>query len=72
MIYGIGNECNTEHPEALPFFETIAQTVRTLLEAPTYRTQAKAIARDFRSCPGPKGAADKILQVCGGEISPEN
>lgn len=50
----------------------IAQTVRTLLEAPTYRTQAKAIARDFRSCPGPKGAADKILQVCGGEISPEN
>jgi len=50
----------------------IAQTVRTLLEAPTYRTQAKAIARDFRSCPGPKGAADKILQVCGGEISSEN
>lgn len=28
VIYGIGNECNLEHPEALPFFETIAQTVR--------------------------------------------
>lgn len=28
IIYGIGNECNTEHPEARSFFETIAQTVR--------------------------------------------
>ena len=27
-IYGIGNECNTEHPEALPFFERIARTLR--------------------------------------------
>ena len=29
VIYGIGNECNTEHPEALPFFEKIAAAVWT-------------------------------------------
>ncbi len=28
IIWGIGNECNTEHPEALPFFEKVAETVR--------------------------------------------
>lgn len=28
VIYGIGNECNVTHPEALPFFEKIAQTVK--------------------------------------------
>ncbi len=28
IIYGIGNECNTKHPEALPFFTKIANTVR--------------------------------------------
>ena len=27
-IYGIGNECNIEHPEAVPFFEKISDTVR--------------------------------------------
>lgn len=28
VIYGIGNECNVTHPEALPFFEKIAATVK--------------------------------------------
>jgi len=28
VFYGIGNECNTDHPEAIPFFETISNTVR--------------------------------------------
>lgn len=41
----------------------IAQALRTIQEDPSYRTQARAIAREFRACPGPKGAADKILQV---------
>ncbi len=27
-IYGIGNECNTDHPESVPFFEKISDTVR--------------------------------------------
>lgn len=28
MIYGIGNECNVNHPEAFPFFQTLPQTIR--------------------------------------------
>ena len=28
VIFGIGNECNVKHPEAMPFFEKIAETVR--------------------------------------------
>ena len=28
ILYGIGNECNVNHPEAVPFFETIAKTVK--------------------------------------------
>ncbi|OGV74553.1 MAG: hypothetical protein A3K19_04895 [Lentisphaerae bacterium RIFOXYB12_FULL_65_16] len=27
-LYGIGNECNTEHPEAAPFFTALAKTAR--------------------------------------------
>lgn len=29
-IYGIGNECNTGHPEAEPFFRKLAETIRSL------------------------------------------
>ena len=28
IIYGIGNECNTDHPEAYSFFETLSSAVR--------------------------------------------
>lgn len=28
VIYGIGNECNTHHPEAEPFFRALAATIR--------------------------------------------
>ena len=28
IIYGIGNECNTMHPESVPFFEKISGTIR--------------------------------------------
>lgn len=28
VIYSIGNECNVEHPEAMPFFTVMAATVR--------------------------------------------
>lgn len=28
VIYGIGNECNTMHPETVPFFEKISDVVR--------------------------------------------
>lgn len=28
ILYGIGNECNVEHPEARPFFSLLSETVR--------------------------------------------
>ena len=28
ILYGIGNECNTDHIEAIPFFEKISETIR--------------------------------------------
>ena len=45
--------------------KAIRQAVTQVLETPGYREQAAAIGQGFRSCPGPKGAADKILSVCG-------
>ena len=30
IIYGVGNECNTENPEARPFFQELCDTVRRL------------------------------------------
>jgi len=30
IVYGIGNECNVNHPEALPFFTLLSQTVRKM------------------------------------------
>lgn len=30
VIYGIGNECNTENPQAKPFFEQLASDIRRL------------------------------------------
>jgi len=38
--------------------------VTHVLSAQTYKQNAAAISEGFRRCPGAKGAADKILQVC--------
>lgn len=46
--------------------QAIRQEVRQVLEDPAYRENAAAISAGFRRCSGAKGAADKILQVCGG------
>lgn len=43
----------------------IAAALRRVLEEPSYREHALEIGAGFRACPGAKGAADKILQVCG-------
>ena len=43
---------------------SILSAVRSALDDPSYRQSAEAIADGFRRCPGAKGAADKILQVC--------
>jgi UDP:flavonoid glycosyltransferase YjiC (YdhE family) len=43
----------------------IAAALRKVLETPSYREHALEIGAGFRACPGAKGAAEKILQVCG-------
>ena len=38
----------------------IRDTVRRILETPSYKNAARECSEDFRSCPGPAGAADFI------------
>ena len=45
---------------------SILGAVRGVLSDPSYRQSAASIAESFRRCPGAKGAADKIEQVCQG------
>ena len=42
----------------------IREAVEKVLSDPTYREKAAEISDGFKKCPGAKGAADKILQVC--------
>lgn len=42
----------------------IEAAVWEVMTNPAYRENAKKIAEGFKKCTGPKGAADKILQVC--------
>lgn len=55
---GAGMMLNKTTPEA------IREAVNTVLRDPTYRENAARIAEGFRSCPGAKGAADKIESCC--------
>lgn len=43
---------------------TILRAIQKVLADSTYRQNANAIAAGFRRCPGARGAADKIIQVC--------
>ena len=42
----------------------IREAVEKVLADDSYHKSAKAISDGFKKCPGAKGAADKILQVC--------
>ena len=42
----------------------IREAVEKVLADDSYRKSAKVISDGFKKCPGAKGAADKILQVC--------
>ena len=44
--------------------DTLSGAVCEILGNRTYRQSAEKIARSFRNCPGAKGAADKIIEVC--------
>ena len=43
----------------------IRETVEKVLDTVSYKENAKKISEGFRACTGAKGAADKIMQVCG-------
>ncbi len=45
---------------------SIRAAAMDVLEDSAYKKAAAAIGEGFRKCPGAKGAADKILQVCHG------
>ena len=44
---------------------SIRKAAAKLLADPSYKVSAEAIGQGFRACPGAKGAADKILSLCG-------
>ena len=44
---------------------SVLDAVNHVLEETSYKKNAAAIAEGFHRCSGAKGAADKILQVCG-------
>ena len=55
---GAGRKLGQTAPEA------VLEAVREVLDEPSYRESAAAIAEGFHRCTGAQGAADKILQVC--------
>ncbi|MBQ2932025.1 MAG: glucosyltransferase [Clostridia bacterium] len=46
--------------------ESVLSAVKQILNDGTYKKNAEKIADGFKNCPGAKGAADKIIQVCNG------
>ena len=51
-----------------PDAPSILAAIETLFADSSYRQNAALISESFRRCPGAKGAADKILQVCHGAV----
>ena len=47
---------------------SVLNAVNKILNDSTYKQNAVKIAKDFKNCPGAKGAADKIIQVCNNTI----
>ncbi|MCM1569861.1 MAG: glucosyltransferase [Roseburia sp.] len=43
---------------------SIWESVKQVMYTPSYRENAKAISEGFKRCPGARGAADKIEQLC--------
>ena len=51
-----------------PDAPSILTAIEKLFADSSYRQNAALISESFRRCPGAKGAADKILQVCHGAV----
>lgn len=58
-MLGAGEKLLKDNPE------TIRETVEKVLGNASYKESAKKISEGFKNCSGAKGAADKIMQVCG-------
>lgn len=58
-MLGAGERLLRANPEA------IRATVEKVMSDASYKEGAKKIAEGFKNCTGAKGAADKIMQVCG-------
>ena len=48
--------------------ESVLNAVNQILGDITYKKNATIIADDFKKCSGAKGAADKIIDVCGNKV----
>lgn len=51
-----------------PDAPSLLDAISRVFTQPTYRKSAAELSESFRRCPGAKGAADKILQVCNSGI----
>nr|MBQ8253217.1 glucosyltransferase [Lachnospiraceae bacterium] len=58
-MLGAGERLLKANPKA------IRETVEKVLNTVSYKDSAKKISEGFKNCTGAKGAADKIMQVCG-------
>jgi UDP:flavonoid glycosyltransferase YjiC (YdhE family) len=45
--------------------QSVLKAINEILTDSSYKQHAVSISESFRRCSGAKGAADKILQVCG-------
>jgi len=53
-------------PLEQPDVSSILSAINRVFSDPSYGRNALKLSDGFKRCPGAKGAADKILQVCGG------
>ena len=51
-----------------PDASSVLSAVNEILSDSTYKQNAEKIAQGFKNCPGAKGAADKIINICNNII----
>ncbi len=51
-----------------PDTNSVRNAVNKIFNNSSYRENAKKISKEFKKCPGAKGAADKIIKVCSEKI----
>lgn len=64
-VYQLGAGIKLDKSDASSILDAINKTI---IDS-TYKQNAAALSQGFKRCPGAKGAADKIMQVCENGIS---